>query len=182
MLIAALRTFYPATADHERYHNKTFLCLYVVDGDTLDIAAPDGDAMKTRIRLLGVDTPESKKSPGGEMYYGEEAYLYARSLVEGQPVKVVLPPDRTRGKYGRLLAYVYLGDSDVMLNEELIIHGYGYADSRFKHPWRARFLQLEEKARKSQAGLWHDVTPELMPAWKREREAWLSSKAADRTQ
>lgn len=111
------------------------------------------------------------------MYYGEEAGAFTASLVEAKAVRIVLVPEQTRDKYDRLLAYVYLADSDVMLNEELLIHGYAYADTRFKHPWRTRFVELEARARKTFAGLWRGITPEQMPEWKQRREADMASRA-----
>lgn len=167
-----LRT--PTGSDHDRYHDRTFTCVNVVDGDTIDVDVPDGKYDHTRIRLWGVDTPETAKSPTGAMYFGDEASAFTKSLVLGQPVRVVLAPHSTRGKYGRLLAYVYVGDT--MLNEEIITRGFGYADRRFSHPWMQRFVKLEEKARKQQAGLWKDVTPEQMPPWRQRYDRWRASK------
>ena len=170
-----LRT--PAGSDHDRYHDKTFTCVNVVDGDTIDIDMADHKYDTTRIRLWGVDTPETAKSPKGLMYYGNEASAFTKSLVSDQPVRVVLAPDRTRGKYGRLLAYVYLQDGETMLNEEVITRGCAYADHRFEHPWRARFLRLEDKARKAKVGLWQNVTPGQMPEWRQRYDQWRASHA-----
>lgn len=160
-----------AGTDHDRYNNRTFTCARVVDGDTLDIDAPDGKDAHTRIRLWGVDTPETDKSTRGATYFGAEASAFTRSLVEGKPVRVVLAPKQTRDRYGRLLAYVYLtGDGETMLNEEIIARGYGYADPRFTHPWMKRFVELEQRARKQNLGLWKDLKPDQMPAWRQRLE------------
>ncbi|MEK7756378.1 MAG: hypothetical protein AAB385_04120, partial [Planctomycetota bacterium] len=53
--------------DRSRYHDRTFHVVYVVDGDTIDIDAPDADKPKTRVRLWGVDTPELARSGRPEM-------------------------------------------------------------------------------------------------------------------
>jgi micrococcal nuclease len=165
------RTVASSTAsDHDRYNNRTFTCVKVVDGDTLDVDPPDGKYPHTRIRLWGVDTPETDKSTKGAMYFGAEASAFARSQVAGKPVRVVLVPEKTRDRYGRLLAYVYLADGETMLNEELIAQGYGYADSRFAHPWKKRFADLEQRARKQKLGLWKEVTLDQMPAWRQRDE------------
>src|SRR5690606_19653965 len=101
--------------------------------DTLDIAAADGDMATTRIRLIGVDTPETQHPTGGPMYYGQEATDFAKRLAEGRQVTVLLDTvSDERDRYGRLLAYVVLPDGRV-LNEVMIREGYGYADSRFRH-------------------------------------------------
>jgi len=54
--------------DTEKYHGKTFTVSNVVDGDTIDIDVPDGEYEHTRIRLWGIDTPESKSPKVGVMY------------------------------------------------------------------------------------------------------------------
>ena len=96
---------------------------------------------------------------------------------KGKPVRLVLSTGRSRDKYGRLLAYVYL-DSEVMLNEEIIAQGYGYAERRFRHPWRERFVQLEQRAEKRRIGLWQDVKSEQMPAWRQRLDCWREDAAA----
>lgn len=73
-----------------------------------------------------------------------------------------------------MLAYVYLTDSDLMLNEELIGCGFGYADLRFEHVWRQRFESQEKKARKARAGLWAGITPDQMPSWRQRYEKHIS--------
>lgn len=170
LTVAITRLLTPVGSDYDRYHNKTFTCVKVVDGDTIDIDIPDGKHKNTRIRLWGVDTPETAKSPQGEAYFGPEASAFTKSLVDGKQVRVVLTTKQTRDKYGRLLGYVYLDDSQTMLNEELIIQGYAYADHRFDHPWKQRFLDLEKRAHKSKTGLWAAVKPEQYPAWRRRYE------------
>jgi micrococcal nuclease len=157
-----------AATDHDRYNNRTFTCVKVVDGDTLDVDLPDGRYPHTRIRLWGVDTPETGKSPQGAMYFGKEASEFARATAEGKPVRVVLAPKETRDRYGRLLAYVYVGDT--MLNEEIISRGYGYADTRFPHEWKKRFTDLEKRARKQKLGLWKDIKLDQMPKWRQRDE------------
>ena len=154
--------------DFDRYHNRTFTCIYVADGDTIDVDEPDGDKDKTRIRLWGVDTPETSKSPQGEMYFGPEASDFTKAFVLDQQVRLVLDERDTRDRYNRLLAYVYVGDR--ILNEELIRTGYAYADTRFDHHWQSRFVQLEKTARKSLSGLWRKVQPEQMPGWRQKLE------------
>ena len=196
-----------AGTDEGRYHDKIFTVVNVVDGDTFDIDAPDGREEVTRIRLWGVDTPETKDPERGVMYYGPEATAFTREMVLGKQVRVVLEPfEESRGLYGRLLAYVYLEDGNeesqesrvesresdkeiiggavsedagkmpavqrgyVMLNEELIREGYGYADDRFRHMLRDRFGKLQEEARAEKRGLWAEVRPEDWPEWYRNRQ------------
>lgn len=156
--------------DFARYHDKAFRVVRVVDGDTLDIDAPDGAKSTTRIRLWGVDTPEIAHRRGDDMYYGPEAARFAREMLDGRMIHVVLSPLDTRGKYGRLLAYVLLERGGIMFNETLIEKGYAYADSRFAHHYKDQYKRTERRARRAGAGLWAKVTPKEMPAWRRRME------------
>jgi len=153
-------------SDVERYHQQRFRVVKVVDGDTLDVDAPDGSAPTTRVRLWGVDTPEVAGGGRGEMHYGPEASAYAKRLLTDQSVRLELVTDRkTRDRYGRLLAYVRL-DNGEMFNEMLIASGHAYADPRFNHPRRDRMAQLEETARAKRVGLWNQAKPTDGPAWR----------------
>jgi micrococcal nuclease len=151
--------------DREKYHGKTFVVTYVVDGDTLDIDAPDGQSKHTRIRLWGVDTPEIAHGGSESMYFGPEAAEFARDLTLGKRASIYLDEDnRTRDKYSRLLAYVKLTDGR-FLNEVLLSEGYAYADVRFKHGLYHKYQQLEATARSSNKGLWQNVTHDQLPNW-----------------
>lgn len=169
-VVAYNRAATPLGTDHERYHNQSFTCIHMVDGDTLDIDAPDGMKASTRIRLWGVDTPETVRPGTPTMYFGPEATAYVKDRILRRPVRVVLAPGKSRDRYDRLLAYVYPADSPSMLNEDLLEHGYAYADTRFPHAWRERFVQLEARARRGKLGLWAEVRTEQMPEWRQRLE------------
>ncbi|NOT02613.1 MAG: hypothetical protein HOP29_18560 [Phycisphaerales bacterium] len=158
-------------SDLDRYDGQTFTVVHVADGDTVDVDAPDGNETKTRIRLWGVDTPETDKSPTGRMFYGDEASDFTRSALLGRRVRLLLVADDTRDKYNRLLAYIVPVDTGRLFNEILVEAGYAYADPRFKHPHRERFLSLESNARAARVGLWQSVTPDQMPNWRRRNAA-----------
>jgi len=150
--------------DFNRYHAKSFTVAKVVDGDTIDIDAPDGDKEHTRIRLWGIDTPETKHPEVGVMYFGPEAAEFATELALGKQVTVYLEEHRTRGKFGRLLAYVQLPDGR-FLNEVLVSEGYAYADLRFQHSFYNKYKQLEAIAHSQKKGLWLKVTSDQLPEW-----------------
>jgi len=156
--------------DWSRYHDRSFRIARVIDGDTLDIDAPDKDKDVTRIRLWGVDTPEVRHRGRADMHFGPQATDFAKRTLAGREVHVVLSPDRTRGKFGRLLAYVYLERAGRMFNEMLLEEGYAYADLRFSHHYYRQFKVIEQRARKEGRGLWADVTLEKMPQWKQRFE------------
>jgi len=165
--------------DRTRYHDRTFRVIHVVDGDTIDLDAPDADKPKTRIRLWGVDTPEIAHGDQPEMYFGREAKEFAQRTLSGKEVNIVLAPQRTRDKYGRLLAYVFCERGGPMFNETLLEEGYAYADLRFDHSYKNQFETIEKRARKAGVGLWTGVTPEQMPAWKQRFER-KAAEASDR--
>lgn len=155
--------------DLAKYHCKIFTVVKVVDGDTLDIDAPDKEHEYTRIRLWGVDTPETAHSSTGAAYFGAEASTFATELALGKQVTIYLEKDsRTRDKYGRLLAYVQIPDGR-FLNEVLLEEGYAYADSRFRHSFYNKYKQLESAARGGERGLWLKVTPDQMPKWRQKK-------------
>ena len=127
----------------------------VVDGDTFWI--DDGSPKGLKIRLIGVDAPESKNSRTKEMaYFGREASDYLTSLIAGRKVRLEYDVGQF-DKYGRTLAYVYLEDG-TFVNATLVKNGYAtvmtvppnvkYADT---------FLKLERKARNQKRGLWRDI-------------------------
>jgi len=165
-------------SDRERYHQGEFFVTGVVDGDTLDIDALDGDKLTTRVRLLGVDTPETKKPNTPVMYYGPEAYEFTRTQADGKRVTIWLDSmGATRDRYGRLLAYVRLPDGKV-LNEGLLAEGFAYAELRFKHGSLQKYEQLEASARRARKGLWEEVTKEQLPEWLQKRNPkWLKAFA-----
>jgi len=122
------------------------LCTRVVDGDTIVLDRNE------KVRLIGVDTPETKDPRKPVQYYGKEAYEFTRSLVEGK--KARLEYDQTRvDKYQRTLAYVYLEDG-TFLNAEIIKQGYGFAYTRFPFKFLEEFRKYEKEARENERGLW----------------------------
>ena len=134
-----------------------------IDGDTLKLS--DGE----RVRLIGIDTPESrynsklerdvsrsKKDMKTVLRMGKEAASFTKRLAEGKAVRLEFDVQK-RDKYGRLLAYVYLNDG-TFVNAKVIEEGYAqvmtippnvkYADL---------FLKLQREAVKNNKGLWKDA-------------------------
>ena len=162
--------------DVEKYHSKTFTVINVVDGDTIDIDSPDGQYNHTRIRLWGLDTPETKNPKTGLMYFGPQASEFTKKLTLEKKVQLFLNDNKTRDLYGRLLAYVKL-PNDKFLNELLLIKGFAYSDLRFRHGLYNKYKQLESVARSQKKGLWQNVTREQLPTWlQREKPNLLKQK------
>ena len=154
--------------DWAAFDHKTFLVTHVADGDTLTVRPLTGGP-ETRVRLLGVDTPELHSSGSAGHYWARDALEYTRARVGGRAVTLRLETTSTRDRYRRLLAYVYVGDAD-HLNLDLVRDGQGYADRRFPHSLRSQFEQAESEARRRERGLWKGVTEAQMPPWRRN---WL---------
>jgi len=160
----------PAGNDHARYHNRSFKVVRVLDGDTLDLDVADGKYPTTRVRLWGVDAPELAHDDEPAAHFGPEAHAFAEQTLSGREVHLVLALERTRGLYGRLLAYVFLERGGTMFNEMLLEQGYAYADLRFDHLYKPQFIQADKRARRAGLGLWKEVTLADMPEWKQRFE------------
>jgi micrococcal nuclease len=118
----------------------------VIDGDT--VLLTNGE----RVRLIGVDTPETKHPQKPVERFGKEAYLFTKRMVEGKEVKLEYDQQK-RDRYGRLLAYVYLMDG-TFLNAEIIKQGYGFAYTKYPFKYMEEFRGYEREARENKRGLW----------------------------
>ena len=114
-----------------------FRCLKinrVVDGDTIDVTIDLGFDLykKERVRVAGVDTPEKRTRNLEEKELGIDATNWLKekleSAVAGDDDLIIRTElDGGVGKYGRLLGWLYVGDSDVSLNEQMITEGYAHS-------------------------------------------------------
>ena len=105
----------------------------VVDGDTIDVTIDLGfDLMKKeRVRIAGVDTPEKGTRDLEEKALGIDATNWMKEKLEGAIKGDDELTIRTElkggvGKYGRLLGWLYVGEGDVSLNEQMITEGYAW--------------------------------------------------------
>ncbi len=151
--------------DRVKYHGKSFKVINIVDGDTIDIDIRDGKFKHTRIRLLGVDTPEVANKKYKGMYYGREATEFVEQLALDKDVTVIIDTiSDIRDRYGRMLAYLKLADGRVV-NEELVRRGFGYADLRFAHSDYDKYAAGQDEAVAGKIGLWKEVKKEQLPKW-----------------
>jgi len=97
----------------------------VVDGDTIDVLFDVGFSMfrKERIRLNGIDTPESLTKDAEEKAFGREAKVFVGEWLRAQ--KALKAKTTKDDKYGRILAFIY-GDNGSCLNEEMVTKGYAW--------------------------------------------------------
>jgi micrococcal nuclease len=120
----------------------------VTDGDTVEVRI---DGRTEDVRYIGIDTPEVDPSIGVECF-GSEASRLNEELVAGRRVRLVFD-DELRDRYGRLLAYVYVGRT--LVNAEIVRRGYARTLEIPPNTDRATlFARLERAAGRSGRGLW----------------------------
>jgi micrococcal nuclease len=130
--------------------------VHIVDGDTIDVMVGD---QRERVRLIGIDTPETKKPNTPVQCFGPEATKFTTSLL---PIDTPLHLERdvvARDDYGRLLAYVYLVGDGTFVNLKIVRQG--YARPLTIPPNVAHAGEFVEAARTAEAGnigLWARCT------------------------
>jgi micrococcal nuclease len=125
----------------------------VVDGDTLLMASG------ARVRLQGIDAPESVKPNAPIEAWGPEASQFTRDFIRraNNRVRLSFGPER-KDQYDRFLAFVW--DGEVMLNEELVRAGLAEArlDYRYSGVMKRRLSDAQEEARRAGRGIWSKPT------------------------
>ena len=125
----------------------------VVDGDTIKV---DINGNIEKLRLIGLDTPETVDPRKPVQCFGVEASNKAKELLQGKKVK--LENDASQGerdKYNRLLRYVYLEDG-TFFNKLMIESGYGHEYTyNIPYKYQKEFMEAETYARENNLGLWH---------------------------
>lgn len=122
----------------------------VTDGDTIRVNLADGTL--ERVRLIGIDTPESVDPRRPVQCYGPEASRHTKQLLDGKAVELELDVQQ-RDRYGRLLAYVWLGETNV--NVQIAADGFAQQltippNVRYEEPIRNAVREAREAGR----GLW----------------------------
>jgi micrococcal nuclease len=157
-----------ARGDWETYEGRTVRVSRVIDGDTVEVDLPDRGSARTRVRLIGVDAPETVHPDRPPGYFGRRASRYLRELLSGREVRLELDRCQLRDRHGRLLAYLALPDgTDV--SERLIATGHGYAYPVYRHPRLSRYRQVQKEAMAAGAGLWAGVRETDLPHYYRGR-------------
>jgi len=137
----------------------------VVDGDTF-IASINGEDV--RIRLIGVDTPESVHPNKDVEYFGIEASDFLKDLLEGEEVFFKYDQSNSatnhKDRYDRMLAYAYRASDSLFINAEIIKCGYGHAYTSFPFIYLEEFLKYERDARLQKRGLWQDADSPVLSA------------------
>jgi micrococcal nuclease len=111
------------------YEYRVKQVLKVVDGDTLDVDIDLGFNVSytQRVRLAGIDTPESRTTDLKEKALGLEVKEYLKHNLEGAEDIIIQTekPDSSE-KYGRILGWLFINDDEISLNEKMINEGYAW--------------------------------------------------------
>jgi len=140
--------------------DRTVRVDYVIDGDTVILA--DGE----KVRFLGIDAPEIRKSHGGRMEgvdepWGRDAANFVGTLIEGKEVGLIFDAER-KGKYGRTLAYIIWDGK--LLQELLLKEGYArYVDYGNPLRYGEVLRRAESEARSRRRGLWEEGEGSFRP-------------------
>ena len=123
----------------------------VIDGDTIEV---NMDGTIERVRLIGVDTPETQEPDNPVECFGEAASNFAHQLMDAKSVRLEGDTINTnRDRYKRLLRYAYLNDG-TFINAEIIKQGYGFAYLNFPFTKSDEFANYQNEAQKAARGLW----------------------------
>ena len=136
-------------ADRDPYIYRIKNIFLVVDGDTIDADIDLGFSisLEKRIRLAGIDTPESRTTDLKEKALGLESKEWLKKKVEGAKnilIKTELP-DSTE-KYGRIIGHLFINNESTSLNDQMIVEGYAWEyDGGTK---KKNFAELDSKRKK----------------------------------
>jgi len=126
----------------------------IVDGDTIVVSfdPATGLGCTEKVRLIGVDTPETVDPRRPVQWFGKEAARFASEHLLGRTVRLAFET-KLRDTYGRLLAYVFLADGNCF-NLSVVAEGFGFAYTKYPFMFMADFREAERSARTAGHGLW----------------------------
>ena len=133
-----------------------YTVLKVVDGDTIHV---DANGQSLKIRMIGLDTPETVDPRKPVQCFGLEASAQAKTILGGQSVYLETDPSQdTIDRFGRTLAYVWI-ESGRLFNLDMIAEGYAF-EYTYDLPYRYQqdFKAAQNDARAQERGLWSPST------------------------
>lgn len=141
----------PVVEKAEQIQPGLYIVTEVIDGDTI---AVDMAGVEEKVRLIGVDTPETKDPRKQVQCFGKAASQFTKNLIGENNVRLEADPINTnRDRYDRLLRYVYLPDG-TFVNAEIVKQGYGFAYTNFPFSKIEPFKQFQAEAERNGRGLW----------------------------
>ena len=161
MLVSAVLTYFAAPptvhAPQESTVQSTrtaelYPVVHVADGDTIDVMK---DGQKVRVRLIGINAPESVDPRRPVQCYGVEASHELKRLLAEQSAALETDPSQdTYDKYGRLLAYVFTASS-TNVGEHMIASGFAYEYTySLPYKYQKAFKAAQAEAEHAGRGLW----------------------------
>lgn len=162
-LIAALVILCAVASHAAPIRTVTATITRITDGDTVQAVTPEGTKLK--VRLYGIDAPETAKGKIPGEPFGNDSRNYLASLVNQRSVRVEI---RDIDRYRRMVAILWLGERNV--NLEMINAGMAEAYVEYlKMPYRAPFLQAEQEAKAQGKGIWSQESRYERPSQFRRR-------------
>lgn len=137
----------PEPKEEQNQVRDLFQVTEVVDGDTIKVSVIG------TLRLIGIDTPETRDPRKPVQCFGREASNKAKELLSGKKVYLEYDQAQKQDKYGRTLAYVYREDG-LFYNAEMIKQGYAHSYVQFPHPRLDEFNLYQQEARENGRGFW----------------------------
>jgi micrococcal nuclease len=127
----------------------------VIDGDTLDVSL---NGKTERIRIIGIDTPETVDPRKPVQCFGQKASDMAKEQLSNQTVQLESDPTQgERDKYGRLLRYIWLDDGSSDFGAIMIQYGYAHEYTyNIPYKYQTKYKQLQKDAEAGKKGLWAD--------------------------
>lgn len=122
----------------------------IVDGDTIDVTIDLGFSIhiNQRVRVAGIDSPEKRTRDTAEKALGIDATEWMTKRINEAPELIIKTAvEGSMGKYGRVLGWLFVGDEDVSLNEQMINEGFAW---KYDGGTKEKDLQQLINIRKSQ--------------------------------
>ena len=134
--------------------------LKVIDGDTIEAKVIGKQGGHYKVRLIGVDTPESVHPRKEVEPYSLEAKAFLEKLIGNQVVNLYFDPlNNKKDKYGRYLCYVQRRKDKLLVNKEIILNGFSRAYTKYPFSLKDDFILAEEIARKKRIAIWSSSVP-----------------------
>ncbi len=151
-LITALLIFVGCTQQVESATNIGTV-IEVIDGDTVDLSIA---GHRQRVRLIGIDTPETKHPSKPVQCFGPEATAFTKSLLlRGAEIRIERDTE-ARDTYDRLLVYLYRTSDNMFINLELVLQGYARVLTIEPNiAYIDKFVAASRDAHSNNRGMWH---------------------------
>lgn len=136
----------------ELINSGTYIVKTVYDGDTIGVEI---DGITERVRIIGIDTPETGGNNTDIECYGKEATNFGKKMLEGQRVRLVADPlSDNRDRYDRLLRYIEIYQTKQDYGLLIIQNGLSPMYNIFPHSKSDEYAAAAKTAQNNNVGLW----------------------------